>query len=85
MFEAIANAYVNGVIPYLAAGSSGLGSAFLIAGFVLTALVAYTLGSLNFALILSKRMYGKKKILSGFRFSWTNLLRNVFLRNRTKT
>lgn len=59
MFEAIANAYVNGVIPYLAAGSSGLGSAFLIAGFVLTALVAYTLGSLNFALILSKRMYGE--------------------------
>ena len=59
MFEAIANAYVNGIIPVLAASSAGMTTAFLIAGFVLTALVAYTLGSLNFALILSKRMYGE--------------------------
>lgn len=59
MFEAIGNAYVNGLIPYLAASSGGMASAFLVAGFVLTALVAYTLGSLNFALILSKRMYGE--------------------------
>lgn len=59
MFEAIGNAYVNGIIPYLAAGSEGLSAAFIAAGFVLVALIAYTLGSLNFALILSKRMYGE--------------------------
>jgi len=59
MFEAIGNAYVNGIIPYLAAGSEGMSAAFITAGFVLVALVAYTLGSLNFALILSKRMYGE--------------------------
>ena len=59
MFEAIGNAYVNGIIPALAAGSQNLGTAFMVAGFVLTALVAYILGSLNFALILSKKMYGE--------------------------
>ncbi len=59
MFEAIGNAYVNGIIPYLAAGSEGMAAAFITAGFVLVALIAYTLGSLNFALILSKRMYGE--------------------------
>lgn len=59
MFEAIGNAYVNGIIPYLAAGSAQLGAAFITAGFILTAIIAYTLGSLNFALILSKRMYGE--------------------------
>ena len=59
MFEAIGNAYVNGIIPMLAAGSGEMAAAFIIAGFVLTALIAYTLGSLNFALILSKRMYGE--------------------------
>lgn len=59
MFEAIGNAYANGVIPMLAAGSAGMQTAFLTAGLVLTALIAYTLGSLNFALILSKRMYGE--------------------------
>lgn len=59
MFEAIANAYVNGIIPVIAAGSPGMRIAFLVAGFVLTALIAYTLGSLNFALILSKKMYGE--------------------------
>ena len=59
MFEAIGDAYVNGIIPALAAGSAGLGTAFMIAGFVLAAIIAYTLGSLNFALILSKRMYGE--------------------------
>ena len=59
MFEAIGNAYVNGIIPYLAASSQGMAKAFLVAGFVLTALIAYTLGSLNFALILSKKMYGE--------------------------
>ena len=59
MFEAIGNAYVNGIIPQLAASSAGMEAAFVAAGLVLTALVAYTLGSLNFALILSKRMYGE--------------------------
>ena len=59
MFESIANAYINGLITYAAAGSSGLGAALMTAGFVLTAIIAYTLGSLNFALILSKKMYGE--------------------------
>ena len=59
MFVAIANAYINGIIPALAAGSSGLAAAFMTAGFILTAIIAYTLGSLNFALILSKKMYGE--------------------------
>ena len=59
MFDAIGNAYVNGIIPMLAAGSQGMSTAFMAAGFVLTALIAYILGSLNFALILSKKMYGE--------------------------
>lgn len=59
MFEAIANAYVNGILPIIAAGSAGMQTAFIVAGFVLTALIAYTLGSFNFALILSKKMYGE--------------------------
>lgn len=59
MLQAIGNAYVNGIIPGLAASSAGMETAFMIAGLVLTALIAYTLGSLNFALILSKRMYGE--------------------------
>lgn len=59
MFEAIGNAYVNGIITYLAASSGELAVAFMVAGLVLTALIAYTLGSLNFALILSKKMYGE--------------------------
>lgn len=59
MFEAIGNAYVNGIITQLSASSQNLGLAFMISGFILTALIAYLLGSLNFALILSKRMYGE--------------------------
>lgn len=59
MFKAIAEPYINGVITYLMAKSPNMAIPFLIAGLVLTALVAYTLGSLNFALILSKRMYGE--------------------------
>ena len=59
MFKAIGDAYVNGIIPMLAAGSVGMGAAFITAGLILAALMAYTLGSLNFALILSKRMYGE--------------------------
>lgn len=58
-FEAIGNAYVNGAIPLLAAGSAKAGMALIIVGLVLTAVIAYLLGSLNFALILSKRMYGE--------------------------
>lgn len=59
MFEAIGNAYVNGLLPVIAAGSQNLGIALMVAGFILTVLIAYTLGSLNFALILSKKMYGE--------------------------
>ncbi len=58
MFETIANAYTNGVINYMAAGSSIPGAIFW-AGVVLTVLVSYVLGSFNFALILSKKMYGE--------------------------
>lgn len=59
MFKLIADTYVNGIIPVLASGSANLRIAFMVAGFVLAGLIAYTLGSLNFALILSKKMYGE--------------------------
>jgi len=59
MLEAIGDAYVNGIIPQIAAASAGMTTAFMTAGLVLTALIAYVLGSLNFALILSKKMYGE--------------------------
>ncbi len=55
----VGDAYVNGIIPYLAVSSKGMYTAFVVAGLVLTALIAYTLGSLNFALILSKKLYGE--------------------------
>jgi len=58
MFEKIANAYADGIITYIASGST-ISTPFIIAGAVLTALIAYILGSFNFALILSKKMYGE--------------------------
>ena len=57
MLTKIANAYIFGLIPLLAERTS-MTLAFYVAGLVLVALVAYVLGSLNFALILSKKMYG---------------------------
>lgn len=56
--QTVSDAYVNGVINKVASQST-IGSAFFWAGVVLTALVAYVLGSFNFALILSKKMYGE--------------------------
>ncbi|MBP3580792.1 MAG: glycerol-3-phosphate 1-O-acyltransferase PlsY [Clostridia bacterium] len=56
MLEYLANTYTNGIIRTVAAGST-ISVPFLVAGIVLTALVAYMLGSFNFALILSKKMY----------------------------
>ena len=58
MLTKIANAYIFGIIPLLAERTS-MTLAFYVAGLVLVALVAYVLGSLNFALILSKKMYGE--------------------------
>ena len=58
MFEKIGDIYVNGLFPDIAAKST-IGTPFLCAGIVLTALIAYILGSFNFALILSKKMYGE--------------------------
>ncbi|MGN1121151.1 MAG: glycerol-3-phosphate 1-O-acyltransferase PlsY [Eubacteriales bacterium] len=58
MLELIRNAYANGLITSLVSRMEGpLGTATLIAGIVLTALIGYLLGSLNFALILSGKMY----------------------------
>ena len=57
MFSVIQDAYINGIISELAVSSS-LQLPIYIAGLILAALVAYILGSLNFALILSKKMYG---------------------------
>ncbi len=57
MFKIIADAWVNGIIPTVVSGKAGQ-MAFIIAGLVVVAIVAYILGSLNFALILSKKMYG---------------------------
>lgn len=59
MFGLLGDPFLNGLIPVIAAKSPGMENAFFVAGLVLTALVAYILGSFNFALILSKRMYGE--------------------------
>lgn len=60
MLETIGNAYINGIIPQIMAKTSGgFALAFFIAGLILCALIGYVLGSLNFALILSKKMYGE--------------------------
>ena len=58
MFQSIANAYTDGLMRMLASRTT-MPVVFLVASFVLTALVAYVLGSFNFALILSKKMYGE--------------------------
>ena len=58
MFENIANAYANGIIRMIAAGST-VAIPIFVAGAVLTALISYLLGSFNFALILSQKMYGE--------------------------
>ena len=55
----IQNTYVNGIIPTLASHAPSFALAFFIAGLILSSLIAYLLGSLNFALILSKKMYGE--------------------------
>ena len=58
MFEIIKNAYANGLITSLVSRMEGsVGAAVLIAGTFLAALIGYLLGSLNFALILSGKMY----------------------------
>ncbi len=59
MLTKIAETYVNGLLLQLSKISGSLWLPILIAGFVLVALTAYLLGSLNFALIMSKRMYGE--------------------------
>lgn len=56
---AISNAFFNGLIPILASRAPSFSTAFIISGLVLSSLIAYLLGSLNFALILSKKMYGE--------------------------
>lgn len=48
-----------GAANMLAIRSPGMETAFIILGYILTALIAYILGSFNFALILSKKMYGE--------------------------
>lgn len=57
MFKIIADAYVTGIIPMIAT-KGNLQLPTYIAGTILVALIAYVLGSMNFALILSKRMFG---------------------------
>ncbi len=60
MFMKIASAYVNGIIPQFMNGASPFFYyGFLILGVLLVAITSYLLGSLNFALILSKKMYGQ--------------------------
>lgn len=61
MFETLANAYCLGIIPqYIMQNvSGGFATAFFIAGGLLCALIGYFFGSLNFALILSKKMYNE--------------------------
>lgn len=56
---AISNAFFKGLIPILADRAPSFSAAFIIAGLILSSLIAYLLGSLNFALILSKKMYGE--------------------------
>ncbi|MBO4343832.1 MAG: glycerol-3-phosphate 1-O-acyltransferase PlsY [Clostridia bacterium] len=58
MLKIISDAYSNGlftaVIPQM---PGGIATAVMIAGIVLCALIGYVLGSLNFSLIVSKKMY----------------------------
>lgn len=56
----MAEIYLNGIFRYLAdAENTTFMTAAFFASLVLTALVSYVLGSFNFALILSKKMYGE--------------------------
>ncbi len=59
MFEFIQNIFSQGLITNLVNRMSGggLATAILISAVILSVLIGYLLGSLNFALILSKRMY----------------------------
>ncbi len=58
MLTVIKDAYANGLITSLVSSmDGGIGTALLIAGTVLATLIGYLLGSLNFALILSGKMY----------------------------
>ncbi len=59
MLKAIIKIFDAGLVSEIAARAGELGLAVENSGFVLVALIAYVLGSLNFALILSKRMYGE--------------------------
>lgn len=58
MLDVISNAYSTGIITSLVNRmDSAVSGAMLVAGIVLAALIGYLLGSLNFALILSGKMY----------------------------
>lgn len=58
MFKIIADAYTNGLITSLSAKmTEGLDTAMFVSGIVLVIIIGYLLGSLNFALILSGKMY----------------------------
>ena len=60
MLNKIAETYFAGIIPQIMEKTTGgFAVAFLAAGCVLCALIGYFLGSFNFALILSKKMYGE--------------------------
>lgn len=60
MFGAISETFYLGLIPKnWAMGADGSLPGMWILGFVIVALIGYILGSFNFALILSKRMYGE--------------------------
>ncbi len=54
----ISSAYVNGIIPNIITKvTPDFAVAFFASGIVLTALIGYVLGSFNFALIISKKLY----------------------------
>ena len=59
MLQSIAGAYTNGLLSSIINGteSGALSLAILISGIILSLLIGYVLGSLNFALILSAKMY----------------------------
>ena len=60
MFEAIANAFNQGIITTVVTRMEGpVSAAVFIAGIVLSLLIGYLLGSFNFAMIVSKKMYGE--------------------------
>ncbi len=60
MFQIIADTYVKGLIPSLIEKTSAsFDLAIFVLGLLLCALCGYVLGSFNFALILSKKMYGE--------------------------